>query len=343
MEFIILATFIITINLEKTQLIRIISDQFNFKDDISTINSINEMRGEGSFFQPAAFWSRLFYNKTWLLTKLIMNLFNHLKPQFYFADGGRNSVYSATNFGIFLTVLIIPFILGLKNLGKFKSRTKLIIGVLFAVGIIPSIFSLPTPQPEKLLFALIPLTIIVAWGIIQIPSKWKTLLVVLILFNYSFFVYDYLVKEPSRTSQLRCEGISQLVDVLKPLINQYQQIFISDAYCPQAGIQLAYYLAKQGMLLKTANLSGLPYKINFSRLNNLDITNEDNWEIQFTSPTLLIWEKNLPKHILSKYYPLKEETGGCFTAVNNTTLENPIYEFYQTNNPNCVKVEIKRD
>src|SRR3989338_1423027 len=97
------------------------------------------------------------------------------------------------------------------------------------------------------------------------------------------------------------------------------------------------------MLLKTANLSGLPYKINFSRLNNLDITNEDNWEIQFTSPTLLIWEKNLPKHILSKYYPLKEETGGCFTAVNNTTLENPIYEFYQTNNPNCVKVEIKRE
>ncbi len=322
---------------------RLVADQVNFSEDTAIISSINQMRGEGSFFRPEAWWSKLFYNKSYVGVRLVMNFFKHVKPEFLFADGGRNSIYAATNFGLLLTVLLVPFIWGLKELGKIKKRTRWVGGGVFLLGLLPSVLSYPSPNVEKMLVSLIPVAIVTAWGWQALGKRWKAGLVLLAIFNYGFFTYDWVVKEPGRVRQLRCEGVRQVADYLSQQLDKYEQIMVSDGGCPHAGIELGYYLAKRGVPLSAAANPGLVYKIDFSQLNNLLVTNQDNWEIKFDPPTLLVFDQNSQPHVFDNYeVPIKSRAGQaeCFKLIDQIGDQDgeAIYEVYVTNNPECVPV-----
>ncbi|OGL52751.1 hypothetical protein A3K55_01310, partial [Candidatus Shapirobacteria bacterium RBG_13_44_7] len=130
----------------------LVRGQFNFMSDISIINGINQFRGSGS---------RWLYNKSFYGLRLGENILDNLKPQYWFAGGDRNSIYGQTNYGLGLVAFLPAFLLGLKK--TLKEKKWWLVGWL-VVGILPSALSLPTPNQERLVGAMLAVAVICGMG-----------------------------------------------------------------------------------------------------------------------------------------------------------------------------------
>jgi len=300
-----------------------INKNFGFFANPAILNSINQMRGENiNFGNPIL--GKLFYNKTFYAIKLFEKTAQHLGPRFYFAVGEDNSLHGLSNFGPILVVFFPLFLVGLWHLFKTKelSKYKVRLLILFFFGVLFSVFDFNVFNQEKLVFVFPAMAILIGYAISRLRKYQLVLLIVFLLFNFSFVFYDAVWKEPLRAQEKWQFGVKQVIWELKPLLNNYDKVFLTDSYSQDVGSQLLFYLdyPPEKLWLETNFQKG---KISFrqwlNQVGKIKIGQKDSWQINAGEKGLFI--------IISKEEEFLNKQGFCHKKIGQVVdLNNrPIY------------------
>ncbi len=264
----------------------IMDHDFTLFSEISIANSINAMRGE-DIKMGLPFMGKLFYNKLFYGEKVFENFLRHFNPRFYFASGDGNPHHGLTNFGpVFLVFL--PFALyGIWLTYKKEPITSKIFFIWFLLGTIPSILSFPSPDQEKLIFVLPLLAITTGYGLSSVKRKYLLLLALGLLINIAVVSYDAFAKEPSRTDKEWDYGCKELANFLKDKMDSYKKIFLTDAYEPDPGPALLFYLDYPANQFQKEQNQTLVYRNWINQVDKILINRKDLWESEEASIFIL--------------------------------------------------------
>lgn len=266
--------------------------QLGFFTDSTILNGVNQMRGE-DLRAGKPLLGRLFYNKSFYVTRLVATALDHFKPQFYFASGDGNSLHGLSNFGPILPVFLPLFLAGVYFLfqkNDLAQKKKLLIS-WFLLGIIPSVFSLPSPDQEKLIFVFPVLAILIGYTASRLKRYQRGWLVVFLILNFGFVFYDAFYKEPLRTQQVWSYGAKQLAEKLQSQSADFDQILVTDSYTPDLGPQLLFYFHYPSQKLwRETNLEEgrVFYHQWISQIGKIKIGQLNSWQIKAGEKGLLV-------------------------------------------------------
>jgi hypothetical protein len=110
----------------------------------------------------------------WLLMgrELASNFADHLSADFLFFTGDANLRHSTLQHGLFLTMLIIPFVFGWWVIFRTHARAGVLLLVWWLAALLPASVPETTPHALRSLNALVPLATVIGWGCWQ---GWRTL------------------------------------------------------------------------------------------------------------------------------------------------------------------------
>lgn len=247
-------------------------NDFSFFNDISILNSINQMRGE-TIIADTPFLGVLFFNKSFYLIRFVENFLVHFNPRFLFAAGSGGSLLGLTNFGPILLVFLPTTIFGIiRFLRRGDHRLMLILFWIF-LAILPSAFLTPTLNQERLIFLLPPIALLSALGISQIRSKALLYLLILgLVFNLAFVIYDVAAKEPKRMQKDWLYGYKIVSASLKNQIPKYNKIYLTDNYARDpAPLLLFYFSSKTGKIVENYNKPQFGFRSWIDKVENIQI------------------------------------------------------------------------
>jgi len=220
----------------------LVSNDLSFFKDVSTLNYINEMRGE-SISGGASFLSQLFFNKSFYLLRLLENFFMHFNPHFLFAAGSGQSLIGLTNFGPVLVIFLPVTIFGLFLLLKNSHKNNFLLLIWAFLAILPSTLSYPTLNQERLIFLLPPIAVVAAYGISFIKSRLLYFIFVFgLIFNLSFVSFDTVAKEPKRMQKSWLYGYKHLSVYFSSQLPNYDKIYLTDKYAEDPIPLILFYL-----------------------------------------------------------------------------------------------------
>ncbi|MEK7090947.1 MAG: hypothetical protein AAB887_00385 [Patescibacteria group bacterium] len=191
--------------------------------DSGAITQINQLQS-----RPGG---RLVYNKaTYFLYRFGQNYISYLSPNFLFLKGGNHYQFSVQNYGLLYLICLPFFYIGIWYLFrnyKLESRNSLLLWLLLA----PVAGSLTRDAPHVLrAIPLLPLPMILtAIGLDRFGRNVKVLFFVVLLLstmNYLFVTKSYR----NNFSDAWQYGYSQVIQFIKPLYSQYDQIVFTKKY-----------------------------------------------------------------------------------------------------------------
>lgn len=300
-----------------------INRNFGLFANPSILNSINQMRGENlKFGNPIL--GKLFYNKTFYAVKFFEKAAQHFGPRFYFAAGEGNPLHGLSNFGPILVVFLPLFLIGIWHLFKTKelSKYKTWLLILFFFGILLSVFDSNAFNQEKLVFVFPVMAILIGYAISRLKKYQLVLLIIFLIFNFSFVFYDALWKEPLRAQEKWQFGVEQMFWELKPLLNNYDKVFLTDGYSQDIGPQLLFYLdyPPEKLWLETNLQKGKIFSHQWlNQIGKIKIGQRDNWQINSDEKGLFV--------ITPDEEELLNNQGFCYKIIDQVlNLNNkPIY------------------
>ena len=191
---------------------------------------INELRSEGG--------SRLVYNKLAVAKKEFLNSYaKYFSPQFLFIEGDENPRFGFKDMGPVTALEYVFLFIGLYYLFKKKERYRYLLLALLLISPVPAALSWAGVSLTRSLFFLIPVLIIVSYGMWQlylsVPKKYSLfLLVFLILAELSllFYTWDfYLNHYPKRSLVQRAweTGNRELAAYVKENYDKYDRFYIT--------------------------------------------------------------------------------------------------------------------
>jgi hypothetical protein len=289
-----------------------INKNFGFFTNLSILNSINQMRGENlNFGDPIL--GKLFYNKTFYALKFFEKTAQQLNPQFYFAAGEGNPFHGLTNFGPILVVFLPLFLFGIWHLFKTKelSKYKKWLLILFFFAILLSAFDSHIFNQEKLVFAFPVMAILIGYAINRLKKYQVVLLIVLLIFNFSFVFYDAFRKEPLRAQEEWQFGVKQMLWKLEPLLDNYDKVFLTDSYSQDIGSQFLFYFnyPQEKLRLETNLQEGkVFYRQWLNQIGKIRIGQKESWQIDPGEKGVFV--------ILPKEKELLNKQGFCHKEIN---------------------------
>lgn len=190
---------------------------------------------------------RLIFHRHFLLIKeLLKNYSDHLSLDFLFLSGDANLRHGTGQHGLFLLVFLPFFLSGLFHLAQKNFKVLSFLIIWWLAALLPATVPETTPHALRSLNALLPLTLIIGFGLGTFVTKYqanlKIMTVIVFLISLSFFEFwhHYLVHYPQDSAFDWQEGykeIAQLVlsekanhDVIKvaPLSRLYLWLFAYD-------------------------------------------------------------------------------------------------------------------
>lgn len=254
----------------------LVHSDFNLFSEVTILNGINMMRGE-DIAAGYPFLGRIFYTKLFYLEKIFENFLRHFNPRFYFAAGDGHPLHGLTNFGPIFLVFLPLSLLGIKWITS-KERKKLFFLLFwFILGIIPSVFVIPSPNQEKVLFVLPVLIILAAYALSRLNLRPVLLFLLFLLFNFAVVFYDGLIKEPFRNLGKWQYSYKELSLFLGDQLKNYEKIFLTDAYGSDPGPAYLFYtdFPPQKFLEKDALV--FSYRNYISKIGNITINQQNQW------------------------------------------------------------------
>lgn len=197
---------------------------------------VNELRGHHS---ENFITVNLLHNKiTAYAPNFLGHYLDHFNPDFLFINGDpliRNKVPETGQFYLVQSFLLI---LGLFFLVKSKIEYKGLIIIWLLIAPLASAITYQTPHALRALNMVIPLTLIMAYGLgnlIDILSKkWKLILIIVVSLFLGYETYHYLesyyIHYPKRYPLSWEYGFSEMVTKLHKYENNYDNIVITDRY-----------------------------------------------------------------------------------------------------------------
>jgi len=167
----------------------------------------------------------VFHRYLLMLRELAKNYSDHLSFNFLFVSGDANLRHGTGEDGLFPLLLILPFLAGWYSSFKSNWRVFSLLLIWWLIALLPASVPETTPHALRSLNALIPLAIIIGWGMLQISDlifkkfAWEkkvTTLLSLIFLSSLPFIYHYFVVYPKVSAFDWQDGYQQLAkEILK--------------------------------------------------------------------------------------------------------------------------------
>jgi hypothetical protein len=169
--------------------------------------------------------------------------FNHFSPKFLFFEGDwQNLRHSAPNHGMFLISDIFLLIAGFVGILKKKSKSIIFILLWLLLSPLPAALTRDQVHAVRSLNLVIPLTIILAFGLLMVVNWIRRLksplllttsyllLIGVYVVSVIYFLDAYFVHMPIHNAKYWYYGYKQVVEKVTPIQNNYDQIIFQQSY-----------------------------------------------------------------------------------------------------------------
>jgi len=253
-----------------------------FHHDLSLLSEpsiqigIESMRGENIRF-GSPFLGKVFYNKLFYLQRGLSSFLGHFNPRFYFASGDGQPLHGLTNFGPILVAFMPLALAGIWLIWKKKKNFLLFLTGWFCLATVPSFLVFPSPDQSRLIFALPVLAIATAYCLSRMKKSYLMIFLLLLGFNFIFVLDDAYLKEPIRFQEERQVGYRQLAQYLEANWENYQKIYLTDAYGADPGPALLFYLNYPSEQFQKDQSRTLVYRNWIDRVDKIIIDQRSTW------------------------------------------------------------------
>lgn len=272
------------------------SNQFRYSTD-SILNSYDYALISNQFREKAGnqFIDRFFFHRHVLLIKeLIKNYADHLDLSYIFIHGDSNLRHGTNQHGLFLVILLPIFIYGIIKLFLENKRALFVLLIWWMAALLPASVPETTPHALRSLNALVPLSIIIGYGLTQFVHstmirsrklKYRIVLasfIFLAFINLGHFLNDYFMQYPSRSAHDWQDGYKELALTIDENRNSVTNVWIE----PFEGRFYLWLLAFGSY--SPQEIQALP-KENYSmnQIGNINLANYD-WKRLKTNPYKVI-------------------------------------------------------
>lgn len=189
-----------------------------------------------------AFWSKILHNRRLGFAVSFLNhYFDNLSPNFLFITGDGNPKFSIRDVGQLYIWEIPFFIAGILLLFKKREGYWWIIPVWIIIGIIPAATARETPHALRIETVLPTFQILTAYGLYHVMSNLKfrilkfkirpiiiTLIAIVVLFNFSYFLHNYFKHYPREFSSEWQYGYRDAIEFAKNNEEKYEKIILTE-------------------------------------------------------------------------------------------------------------------
>lgn len=249
----------------------------SFLSDPGPANRVNELRGVHS--NPGALEAKVLHNKaTAYLPNFIGHYLDHFSGNFLFINGDpliRNNVPETGQFYLIQAIFLIA---GTLFLIRFKSKLKFLLLAWVVTAPLASSMTYQTPHAVRALNMVVPLTLIISFGFINLlrlvkSRKIKIAVGLLLLFILSFeflhYLESYYVHYPKRYPLSWEYGFKDMVWKLGKYENDFDKVVITDRY-DQPYILLLFYKQYDPSKYQPQAYLSERDKFNFGTVRNFD-------------------------------------------------------------------------
>lgn len=232
--------------------------------DITIINGINKIRGQGRESGLPPILGQILVNKSYFLAAGSLHWLSNIQPAVFFSKFDKDGNLGFAGLGAFSKAAIIPAILGIVFLIREK-KSKILIYPLLLTW--PAALIYPKFSPELIVLTLPFVSFLIAFGFFhlkKIPASIiMTLILVEILVNFLF-----LSPQIKSTNDLRPYWIKSVVDDAYNLSNN-GKVLMSDDIAEDPASFIFWYT---DLNLKEAFLDiPYPYKVRQVNLGNIKL------------------------------------------------------------------------
>ncbi len=248
----------------------------SFFSDPGPASRVNELRGE--HFNLNSFKDKILHNKLTAYGPIFLGHYlDHFRPDFLFIRGDpliRNKVPETGQFYLIEALFLIMGLLALiKN--QFEHSKLLIIWILIAP--LASSMTYQTPHGLRALNMVIPLTLVMGYGLWVIgnwlKNKWRILILTLtalvVFFEFIHYLESYYVHYPKRYPLAWEYGFKEMVKKLEKYEPLYNNVVITDRY-DQPYILVLFYKKYDPKKYQPQALLSPRDKFNFGTIRNFD-------------------------------------------------------------------------
>lgn len=175
---------------------------------------------------------RLFYNRPVLLIKeLAKNYSDNMSPAFLFISGDPNLRHGTGQTGLFLLVLAPAFLLGGAVLFKRHTLLGAFLGLWWVVALLPASVPENTPHALRSLNALVPLTIVIGFGLTWMWYKApfivaRAVIIIAVLFSFAQFWWFYSTVYPSLSADDWQSGYAVLAKHITNETDKGKEVYV---------------------------------------------------------------------------------------------------------------------
>lgn len=249
----------------------LLENNFTIFSDVTIINGINALRGQGIQSDWPGLVEKLLFNKLHFLSIGVLHWLSHfLNPALYFGQLDGSGKMSFSYLGAWVKILLIPFALGLYEIVRQGNKKSKLLLVLFLILTYPSAFIYPNYSLELVVLTLPFMALIISSGlikIIQFDRKISVLIVCLLILELVINIYNFL-PEYKNTNIIRPGWIKDVVtDVFNTSKNN--QTAVSDDIVSDIVPFIDWYTPKGNEVIDL-NIPW-PYKFRQYNLSNIQI------------------------------------------------------------------------
>lgn len=183
-------------------------------------------------------WDRIIFNSKWLMIReLLKNYAANTSPNFMFVTGDPNLRHGTSQDGLFLLMMLPFFGYGFLRLFNKNKMVLVFLVIWWLVALLPASVPENVPHALRSLNALVPLSLIIAFGLTDAILSWlkmKRVLffmscgVLFLVFSFSVgrFLYFYFNFYPQLSAHDWQDGYKQLAESIYQQKTDHQPVII---------------------------------------------------------------------------------------------------------------------
>ncbi len=173
---------------------------------------------------------RLSFHRTILtLKELALHYATHLSPQYIFFTGDSNLRHGTGMYGLFASILLLPFLFGLYFLLIANKKLAAVLFFWWLFALLPASVPMEVPHALRSLNALFPLVFCIALGSTYLFSHYrKTALFLSLIFciqSFSYWNY-YTTVYPAASAESWQSGYKEVTELVADTHSQFDEVIV---------------------------------------------------------------------------------------------------------------------
>ncbi|MEK7616932.1 MAG: glycosyltransferase family 39 protein [Patescibacteria group bacterium] len=201
-------------------------NNFSLFSDVTIINGINKLRGQGIESNWSPLLGEILINKSYFFVTGFFHFLSNLAPSILFGQFDKNGNLGFVGMGAFPKIAILPALLGMLFLIREKRSKFLLYSLIITL---PSALIYPQFSPQIVILAIPFIAFVIAFGFLQMKKSLSTLIFILmaleLIVNLSFL--SPLSPQIKSTTYIRPGWIKTVVEDVFKLSNT-NRVLISD-------------------------------------------------------------------------------------------------------------------